>query len=96
MSLRTRRLAAVVTKADLLAGAGLEGPPDDHESIERWLEDMGQDHLIRCMRYLFGHVRFFTTAPAGCEPWAGNLESLARWLLAEPAWGRRTGGGSRR
>lgn len=96
VSLRTRRLAAVVTKADLLAGAGLEGPPDDHESIERWLEDMGQDHLIRCMRYLFGHVRFFTTAPAGCEPWAGNLESLARWLLAEPAWGRRTGGGSRR
>jgi hypothetical protein len=92
-SLRTSRLAAVVTKADLLAGADLEGPPDDNEPIERWLEDMGQDHLTRCMRHLFGHVRFFTTATADGGPWAGSLASLARWLLAEPARGWRTGGG---
>jgi Double-GTPase 2 len=95
-SLRTSRLAAVVTKGDLLTGADLEGPPHDDESIERWLEEMGQDHLTRGMRYFFGHVRYFTTAAADCEPWTGNLTSLARWLLAEPAWGRRTGGGNRR
>lgn len=95
-SLRTSRLAAVVTKADLLAGADLEDPLDDDESIERWLGDMGQDHLTRCMRHLFGHVRFFATATAGGDPEAGSLASLARWLLAEPAreW-RRGGGGGR-
>jgi len=92
-SLRTSRLAAVVTKADLLTGADLEGPPDDTESIERWLEDMGQDHLTRCMRHLFGQVRFFATAAADSGPWAGNLASLARWLLAEPGRGWRMGGG---
>ena len=95
-SLRTSRLAAVVTKADLLAGADLDGPPDDDETIERWLEDMGQDHLTRCMRYLFGQVRFFTTtATADGDPEAGSLASLARWLLAEPARGWRTGGGGK-
>ena len=92
-SLRTSRLAVVVTKADLLAGVDLEGPPDDNEPIERWLEDMGQDHLTRCMRHLFGQVRFFTTAAADGGPWAGSLASLARWLLAEPARGWRMGVG---
>ena len=56
-SLRTRP-AAVVTKADLLAGVDLEGPPDDNEPIERWLEDMGQDHLTLCP-HLFGHAGWF-------------------------------------
>jgi Double-GTPase 2 len=92
-SLRTSRLAAVVTKADLLADVGLEAPADGNEPIERWLEDMGQDHLTRCMRHLFGHVRFFTTAAVDGEPWAESLASLARWLLTEPARGRRMGSG---
>jgi hypothetical protein len=92
-SLRTSRLAAVVTKADLLTGADLEGLPDDDEKIERWLEDMGQDHLTRCMRHLFGQVRFFATAAADGDPRAGSLTGLAQWLLAEPAWGWRMWGG---
>jgi hypothetical protein len=94
-SLRTSRLAAVVTKADLLADADLEAPPGDNEPIERWLEDMGQDHLTRCMRHFFGHVRFFTTAAVGGEPWGESLASLARWLLMEPARGWRMGSGGR-
>jgi hypothetical protein len=95
-SLRTSRLAAVVTKADLLADADLEGPPHGGETVERWLEDMGQDHLTRCMRCLFGHVRFFTTtATADGDPGTGSLACLARWLLAEPARGWRMGGGGR-
>ena len=94
-SLRTSRLAAVVTKADLLADEDLEAPPDDNEPIERWLEDMGQDHLTRCMRHFFGHVRFFTTAAVDGEPWAESLASLARWLLTEPAQGWRMGSGGR-
>jgi hypothetical protein len=90
-SLRTSRLAAVVAKADLLAGTDLDGLPGDDETIERWLEDMGQDHLTRCMRHLFGEVRFFTAAAtAGGDSAAGALHSLAWWLLAEPDWGRRT------
>jgi hypothetical protein len=91
-SLHRNRLAVVVTKADLLTGADLEGPPNDTESIERWLEDMGQDHLTRCMQNLFGQVRFFTTAAIDSGPWAGNLASLARWLMAEPGRGWRVGG----
>lgn len=94
-SLRTSRLAAVVTKADLLAGADLAALPDDDERIERWLEGMGQDHLTRCMRHSFGHVRYFTTAAVDGESWAGSLASLAGWLLAKPARGRRTGSGGR-
>lgn len=92
-SLHRSRLAAVVTKADLLTGADLAGPANDTESIERWLEDMGQDHLTRCMQNLFGQVRFFTTAAADSGPWAGNVAGLARWLLAEPGRVWRMGGG---
>jgi hypothetical protein len=84
-----------VTKADLLAEADLEAPPDDSERIERWLEDMGQDHLARCMRHSFGHVRFFATAAVDGDPWAGNLTSLARWLLPEPARRWRVEGGGK-
>jgi hypothetical protein len=77
-----RRLAFVVSKADLLArlpesvGLRLTDP-------ERWLHDRGLDNLLLSARRDFGEVRIFVVSSMGRTPngVATALDPL-RWLLA--------------
>ena len=56
------RLAVAISKADVLAREKLPAPAPDSASIERWLAEMEQDHLVKSMRQTFGQVRFFHTS----------------------------------
>jgi Zn finger protein HypA/HybF involved in hydrogenase expression len=85
-NLRASRLGVALSRADLLPAGGQPGPAADSACIERWLDELGQDHLTRAIRRLFGEVRYFRTAAvlAG-EQVDESVMSLAQWLLA--GWG---------
>jgi Zn finger protein HypA/HybF involved in hydrogenase expression len=93
-NLRASRLGVALSRADLLPADGQPGSAADSACIERWLDELGQDHLTRAMRRLFGEVRYFRTAAmlAG-EQVDESVMNLAQWLLA--GWGL-SGTGRRR
>jgi hypothetical protein len=75
------RLAVAVSKADLLGSARIALP--DGSSIERWLDDLGLDNLVRSIRHSFGEVGFFqTTAMPSADGSAAGVPELLDWLLA--------------
>ena len=79
------RLAVAVSKADVLAREELPAPGPDSASIESWLAEMEQDHLVTSMRQTFGQVRFFHTAAVlsdgGVSP---GINDLVAWVLQAP------------
>src|SRR5579872_159882 len=79
------RLAVAISKADVLARDELPAPAPDSASIERWLAEMEQDHLVSSMRQTFGQVRFFHTSAVlsdgGVSP---EINDLVSWVLQAP------------
>jgi hypothetical protein len=79
------RLAVAISKADVLAREKLPAPGPDSASIENWLAEMEQDHLVTSMRQTFGQVRFFHTAAVlsdgGVPP---RINDLVAWVLRAP------------
>ncbi len=79
------RLAVAISKADVLAREKLPAPGPDSASIESWLAEMEQDHLVTSMRQTFGQVRFFHTAAVlsdgGVSP---RINDLIAWVLRAP------------
>lgn len=79
------RLAVAVSKADVLAQEELPAPAPDSASIERWLEEMDQDHLVKSMRQTFGQVRFFhTSAMLSDGAVSPGIYDLVAWVLRAP------------
>lgn len=79
------RLAVAISKADVLAQEKLPAPVPDSASIERWLANMEQDHLVESMRRTFGQVRFFHTAAVLSDgAVSSGINDLAAWVLRAP------------
>ena len=79
------RLAVAVSKADVLAKEKLPAPASDSASIERWLAEMDQDHLVKAMRQTFGQVRFFHTSAALTDGEVSpEINNLVAWVLGAP------------
>jgi hypothetical protein len=80
------RLAVVVSKADLLPGAGIPSPEPDSAAVQQWLDDAGLDNLLRTIGHAFGEVRFFhTSAMLSADGTATGVAELVEWLLSAPA-----------
>jgi hypothetical protein len=79
-----RRLAFVVTKADLLARLPIEMPAPESEKVCAWLSELGLDNLILTARRDFREVRFFLVS--GRDPGPDGPVSVLRWLL-QKGWG---------
>ncbi|WP_320064869.1 TRAFAC clade GTPase domain-containing protein [Micromonospora sp. RTGN7] len=79
---RSRRLAFVVSKADLLGK--LSAGPGDPDGVRAWLVDNGLGNLVLTAERDFGEVRFFLVSGrrAGREGGFGP----ASWILARE-WG---------
>jgi hypothetical protein len=76
------RLAVAISKADVLAREKLPAPVPDSASIERWLAEMDQDHLVKSMRQTFGQVRFFhTSAVLSDGAVSPGIYDLVAWVL---------------
>jgi hypothetical protein len=79
------RLAVTVSKADVLAQDKLPAPAPDSASVERWLAEMDQDHLVKSMRQTFGQVRFFHTSAVLCDGAVPpQINELVAWVLQAP------------
>jgi Double-GTPase 2 len=79
------RLAVAISKADVLARENLPAPAADSASIERWLAEMEQDHLVTSMRQTFGQVRFFhTSAVLSDGAVSPGIYELVGWVLQAP------------
>jgi hypothetical protein len=77
-----QRLAVVVSKADLLRGAGLD-VPEESAAIQDWLVKAGLQNLVMAMDREFAEVRYF--AVASQELAASRQDDPGvplRWLLA--------------
>jgi Double-GTPase 2 len=84
VDLKRTRLAVAVSKADVLAGERANVPEEGSSAIERWLDDMDLDHMVRSMRHTFREVRFFrTTAMLTSGGIPASITELTDWLLAE-------------
>lgn len=82
------RLAVTVSKADVLAREKLSAPVPDSASVERWLAEMDQDHLVKSMRQTFGQVRFFhTSAVLRDGAVSPQVHDLVAWVLQAPPAG---------
>ena len=79
------RLAVTISKADVLSQEKLPAPAPDGASIERWLAEMDQDHLVKSMRQTFGQVRFFHTSAALTDGAVSpEINDLVAWVLGVP------------
>jgi hypothetical protein len=82
ISLRSQRLAIVVSKADLLHAAGISVPTRS-AAIAKWLTDMGLYNLVTAAGREFRDVTFFTVASQDVAASQGHDPGLPlRWLLA--------------
>jgi hypothetical protein len=79
-----RRLAFVVTKADLLARLPLDMPARDPAAVRAWLCEQGLDNLVVTAERDFRQVRFFLVAGRDTGP--DGPVSVLRWMLAK-GWG---------
>jgi hypothetical protein len=77
-----QRLAVVVSKADLLRGAGLDVPTDS-AAIEDWLVKTGLQNLVLAMSREFAEVRYFAVASQDVNASLPDDPGVPlRWLLA--------------
>jgi hypothetical protein len=77
----SQRLAVVISKADLLRGAGLD-LPSESGAIAGWLTDAGMHNLVMSAQREFAEVRYFTVASQDVT--AGQPDDPGvplRWLL---------------
>lgn len=88
----SQRLAVVVSKADLLRGAGL-AIPSDSDALAAWLDDQGMYNLLQSARREFAEVRYFAVASQDAATAAADDPGVPlRWLLT--AHGVRLPGGA--
>jgi hypothetical protein len=83
---RKARLAAVVSKADLVREILTEhGVGNNDADIARWLEEeLAQGNMLRAMRHAFAEVRLFlTTAVVEDGKVDGSIEDLTGWVLSK-------------
>ncbi len=75
------RVAVVVSKADLLASAGL-ALPSGSAGIAQWLRDLNVHNLVMAAERDFAEARFFMVASQDIPPGApGDPGAPLRWLL---------------
>jgi hypothetical protein len=87
-----QRLAVVVSKADLLRGAGLDIPAET-AAIREWLVKAGLHNLVTAMGREFAEVRYFAVASQDIGVGLRDDPGVPlRWLLA--AHGVRLPGGA--
>jgi len=79
----SQRLAVVVSKADLLAEAGIQ-IPSESAAIADWLSDAGVHNLVLSARRTFAEVRYFSVASlaAGSAGQGRDPGAPLHWLLA--------------
>jgi hypothetical protein len=79
---RTQRLAVVVSKADLLTGAGVDVPTES-DAIAAWLTRSGMHNIVLAARREFAEVRYFAVASLSAAMSTPEHEPGAplRWLL---------------
>jgi hypothetical protein len=78
----SQRLAVIVSKADLLSGAGLAVPFDSGD-IARWLASNGVHNVTMGAPREFREVRYFTVASLGVSIGRAHDPGVPlRWLLA--------------
>jgi hypothetical protein len=83
VDLKRVRLGVAVSKADVLTREELPAPGQDSASVEKWLEEMDLDDLVRSMRHAFGEVRFFhTSAMLADDAVPASVDDLIDWSLA--------------
>ena len=90
---KRQRLAVVVTKADVLAGAGVS-PPSESEALRTWLYERGLHNVVLAAGQEFRDVRYFAVASVepinphpefdAFAPFRWALENRGSKLLAEP------------
>jgi hypothetical protein len=94
VDLKHVRLGVAVSKADVLTREGLPAPGQDSASVEKWLDEMNLDDLVRSMRHTFGEVRFFHTSAMLTEnAFPPSIDDLIDWSLAGTGLTPRTAGG---
>jgi hypothetical protein len=79
-----RRLAFVVTKADLLARLPMRTPSADSAAVRAWLIELGLDNLVLTASRDFREVRFFLVSGRDTGP--DGPAAVLRWVLMR-GWG---------
>jgi hypothetical protein len=88
----SQRLAVVVSKADLLRGAGL-AVPSGSDALAAWLDEQGMYNLLQSARREFAEVRYFAVASQDTAAAAADDPGVPlHWLLT--AHGVRLPGGA--
>ena len=78
----SQRLAVVISKTDLLRGAGL-AVPSDSDALAAWLADQGMYNLVQSARREFAEVRYFAVASQHTAASAADDPGVPLyWLLA--------------
>jgi hypothetical protein len=94
IDLKHVRLGVAVSKADVLIREELPAPGQASASVEKWLEEMNLDDLVRSMRHTFGEVRFFHTSAMLTEnAFPASIDDLIDWSLAGTGLTPRAAGG---
>jgi hypothetical protein len=94
VDLKHVRLGVAVSKADVLSREELPAPGQDSASVEKWLEEMNLDDLVRSVRHAFGEVRFFhTSAMLTDGAISASIDDLIDWSLAGSGLTPRAAGG---
>jgi hypothetical protein len=94
VDLKHVRLGVAVSKADVLTREELPAPGQDSASVEKWLDEMNLDDLVRSMRHTFGEVRFFHTSAMLTEnAFPPSIDDLIDWSLAGTGLTPRAAGG---
>ena len=78
---KDQRLAVVVTKADVLASAGLD-MPSESEALQSWLFDGGLHNVVLAAGQEFREVRYFAVASAGTKQTDADFGPSAPFVWA--------------
>jgi Double-GTPase 2 len=94
VDLKHVRLGVAVSKADMLSQVELPAPSQDSASVEKWLEEMNLDDLVRSIRHAFDEVRFFhTSAMLTDSSIPAAIDELIDWILTGSGLTHRADGG---
>lgn len=79
---RGQRLAVVVTKADILAYAGMS-IPSSHPELASWLHERGQHNMVVAAEREFSRVHYFAASSSAPNKNSDRFDPSAplRWLL---------------